>query len=255
MWHSVGVVVDLNIQSIVCKRFTRAAFTLIELLVVIAIIAILASLLLPTLARAKEKAKRTVCKNNLHQFGIAAHIYAGDFNDNLPSGLDNNGQSHTIRISNSSHEQLVRYSGNSNIMDCPNIRFGKQSRRSALYGYIVGYNYLGGHKFTANRRFMASRKHEEWVSPQKMSDHSRLPLIADANHWGQDGFKIVPHSPNGSVLENGTSFTRRQEGIDILPLNPNGGNLGYLDGSVEWLPIQKMKPRKASSYEFYYGYW
>ena len=68
----------------------RNKFTLIELLVVVAIIGILASLLLPSLARARESGKRAVCKSNLHQIGIAIYNYADSNNDKIP---DNYGTS------------------------------------------------------------------------------------------------------------------------------------------------------------------
>ncbi|HVL39993.1 MAG TPA: prepilin-type N-terminal cleavage/methylation domain-containing protein [Fimbriimonadaceae bacterium] len=68
----------------------RRAFTLIELLVVIAIIAILAAILFPVFAQAKEAAKKTHCVSNTKQTALAALMYAGDYDDTLPAH-DNNG--------------------------------------------------------------------------------------------------------------------------------------------------------------------
>ena len=74
-------------------RSYLAAFTLIELLVVIAIIAILASLLLPALGQAKEKAKAASCRNNLKQWGIATFMFVDENDGLLPQDGSHNGTS------------------------------------------------------------------------------------------------------------------------------------------------------------------
>ena len=144
-----------------CLRAVSAddGFTLIELLVVIAIIAILASMLLPVLVRAKEASRATVCRNDLHQIGIASHLYADDNNDTffcLQGGsVPYGGQwtmgpnSTTLRAPTDFDAYWALgynpyFSGNQKLFGCPDGKLVDEFRD-------LGYNYP--HEFWANSTY------------------------------------------------------------------------------------------------------
>jgi len=138
------------------SRSTRSyRFTLIELLVVVAIIAILAGMLLPALANARERAKGISCTGNIKQLGVALNNYAGDFNDHFvpaePDAFGNLVRWHGARTSSSdpfdcTKGPLSPYFGSSkNVKECPGIDqlFDKTGFESGSGGYGYNYAYIG----------------------------------------------------------------------------------------------------------------
>ena len=240
----------------------RPGFTLIELLVVIAIIAILAALLLPALAKAKEKAQKIQCLNTLKQFGIAAQLYATDYNDYVPSDYITQGTMWANLLAPyvggkqftpapgdpSLSDSLTAYFGSYKFFQCPAVRSPTNNMKPLHY--LI--NTLDMPKNMANwTSFTEARDYH------KLSTVPRQVEVVYITEINEDKAKVGQMDYAGMNVYTPSTTTFNSSGNPNPPLGAgttgsrmmhanekrHGGNvnLTFFDGHVESRRLQKDK--------------
>jgi prepilin-type N-terminal cleavage/methylation domain-containing protein/prepilin-type processing-associated H-X9-DG protein len=202
----------------------RAGFTLIELLVVIAIIAILAAILFPVFARAREKARQTSCLSNQKQIGLAWTMYVQDYDENIPP--------YSIRYPDDSwgpkwYTIIEPYLKNEQILVCPSNR-----------GVDRSYAYNG--YFLVNPQWDMYPDHSANFLSEIEEPASTIVLGESKNNYF---FLYLPSHKNIDSLKDRFTFDRH-----------NGGcNYSFADGHAKWLGEGQFPPDNSTVDDYYYA--
>jgi prepilin-type N-terminal cleavage/methylation domain-containing protein/prepilin-type processing-associated H-X9-DG protein len=218
-------------------KFTRRAFTLIELLVVIAIIAILAAILFPVFARARERARSTACLSNTKQLGLALMQYVQDYDEMLPLYLYRDSPGGTAI--KGWHNVLLPYYKSSQILLCPSaskINNCEIATVTAMKSGNFGYNssYLGRDDKSLGVTLVsiaAVQNVAETVFTTEITGIIDSSSTYRAAYWKTGASSVTTAACYGSGVRHEHQIPR---------WHFDGNNVLFVDGHAKWMTLNRL---------------
>lgn len=240
----------------------KKGFTLIELLVVIAIIAILAAILFPVFAQAREKARQTQCLSNTKQIGTALQLYTDDYDETVPFMKDNTVVTNTVNknpdsykdypfnyfyttvwLVNDSHvmewtwmDAIYPYMKNKNMLMCPSGRKDKVEVSGKGSRYIAGYGYNLGLVGGTSSSIFADEAKGHIYSLSEIKNPSECVFCCDVLQWKAGFVKGAPIMMCPTFIHWICDLKKDANYVNfIFPFRHNEGmNYTFCDGHAKY---------------------
>ena len=240
----------------------RKAFTLIELLVVIAIIAILASMLLPAIAKAKEGGRSTYCKSNIRQLTFGMLLYADDNSDYLPwaGEVDRNLPPDWVFGGQPAMDTTNKSRWNT-------VGFGHHAESGSIFSYVTGLPRVVPHRDSYTNVFQVYRCPSTKALGQALRVNFSMNGKIDSNAPLANGARTSARGVAVSLAANPTQkclvLNESPETMHNASFHPGGSaahglfvlhngqvNVGFMDGHVENIKHRRMLEMQSSVNHF-----
>ena len=209
----------------------RRGFTLIELLVVIAIIAILAAILFPVFARAREKARQASCSSNEKQMALAMMMYVQDYDEMYVSVYDDGNGYPAGRIIWA--DKIQPYIKNRQLFACPSQSIDITSQLGGLWPGSL-----------QNTRYQMPMTHvfpEGWQAPASMSSFTApsepAMILESSNAWWQH---YCARHGVGSIVAGPPPYLNGVLNETTYGIHNDGLNVAFCDGHVKWMKVTAL---------------